>query len=128
MSGSSVPMACPCPQETASAVWLNLTTNSSSHGPPAKNSRWDDYINPSLRDQPGISASTTNSPECSPGVQFNFPGVARTLAKDNCPVAAAMAGMFGCIMQTKQNPIKGENLEHVSIQANLIIQSLRCPT
>lgn len=126
MGGSSVPRVCPCPQEAASAVWLNLTTKSTNHGaiPATNNTRWpdDSMVNPSQRDQPGISASTNNSPECSP-VQINFPGVVRTLAKDNCPVAAAMAGMFGCMMQqANKHPIKGDNPNHhVSIQADPIV-------
>lgn len=102
---SSVPRVGPCPQEAASAVWLNLATKTSNQ---AINTRLDDYINPSHRDQPGICASTTNSQ-----VQINFPGVVSTLTKDNCPVAAAMAGMFDCMKQANHHhSIKGQNPHH----------------
>uniref|UniRef100_A0A7I4E381 PTC1-like winged helix-turn-helix domain-containing protein n=1 Tax=Physcomitrium patens TaxID=3218 RepID=A0A7I4E381_PHYPA len=112
MDGSSVPQICLRPREAATPVWLNLTTASSNHAAPANNSRWDDYTNPFHRDHPGVCASATNSREGSP-VHFNFAGVSRPLAKE-CPVAAAMAGMFGCMVQTKQHSIKGESLDHVT--------------
>lgn len=67
---------------------------------PAKAARWEDYghFSPNV-EQTGL-ASRTSSPESS-----SLQSAARSSAKQ-CHVAAAMAGMFGCMAQQQQQQTK----------------------
>lgn len=95
-----------CRPQAGSFLWPNTITPSqhatNQYCNPAKAARWEDYghFSPNA-EQTGL-ASRTSSPESS-----SLQSAARSSAKQ-CHVAAAMAGMFGCMAQQQQTkPIKG---------------------